>query len=187
MFARTTPHMVGATTSHSRQDLQLPPTILYRRPERVTTGDHEFAVCPRHTAKTRRHTAKTSPTVADGSHVDGKDRVCRVPIVGHTAKLFAVCIYRRTAQKASRRRHGQLTASAVVRHVSAPWTHDENPGFAVCPVSRHMAKLVVGHVDNAASPCAAPRAHGEGTRQCAVPGRPIWSLCRVPWARHTAK
>jgi len=65
----------------------------------ITTGDHEFAVCPRHTAKTRRHTAKTSPTVADGSHGDGKDRVCRVPIVGHTAKLYAVCISRHTAKK----------------------------------------------------------------------------------------
>ena len=36
---------------------------------------------------------------ADGSHRDGKDLVCRVPKVGHTANLFAVCIYRHTAKK----------------------------------------------------------------------------------------
>ena len=58
----------------------------------ITTGDHEFALCP-------RHTAKTSPTVADGSHGDGKDLVCRVSKVGHTANLFAVYIYRCTAKK----------------------------------------------------------------------------------------
>ena len=49
----------------------------------VTTGDHEFAVCPRHTAKTRRHTAKTSPTVADGK--------ARTAATGTAKNLFAVC------------------------------------------------------------------------------------------------
>jgi len=99
-----------------------------------TTGDLEFAVCPRHTAKTRRHTAKTSPTVADGSHGDGKDLVRRVPNVGHTANLFAVCIYRHMAKKS------EQTPSAALRRVPAPWTHGKPTGFAVCPSGRHTAK-----------------------------------------------
>ena len=49
--------------SYSRKKVYI---IIERVSAAITTGDHEFAVCPRHTAKTRRRTAKTSLTVADG-------------------------------------------------------------------------------------------------------------------------
>jgi len=169
----------------------------------ITTGDLEFAVCPRHTAKTRRHTAKTLPTVSDGSHGDGKTLVRRVPNVGHTANLFAVCIYRHTAKKSeqtpSRPADGvggsSPGACAVdtqqtyrLRRAPERLAHGKPSGFAVCPSGRHTAKD--GHF-------AERQAHGEGwslcrvlrfgTRQSMLPGRPIRLLCRVPWPRHTAK
>ena len=58
-----------------------------------------------------------------------------------TRQTYSPCVYigaRR--KKASRRRHGQLTASAAVRRVPAPWTHGEHPAFAVCPWFWHTAK-----------------------------------------------
>ena len=39
---------------------------------------------------------------ADGSYRDGEVFVCRVSKVAHTANLFAVCIYRRTAKKSEK-------------------------------------------------------------------------------------
>jgi len=39
---------------------------------------------------------------ADGSYRDGEALVCRVSKVAHTANLFAVCIYRRTAKKSEK-------------------------------------------------------------------------------------
>ena len=87
-------------------------------------------MCPRHTAKTRRHTAKTSSTVANG--------LPPTAATGMAKTVFAVCVYIGTRRKkASRRRHGQLTASAAVRRVPAPWTHGEHPGFAVCSNGRY--------------------------------------------------
>ena len=98
-----------------------------------------------HNRRPRRHTAKTSPTVADGK--------ARTVATGTAKTLFAVCQKSGTWQtfspcvyissrrkKAGRRRHGQLTASAAVRRVPAPWTHCEHPAFAVCPWFWHTAK-----------------------------------------------
>ena len=39
---------------------------------------------------------------ADGSYRDGEALVCHVSKVAHTANLFAVCIYRRTAKKSEK-------------------------------------------------------------------------------------
>ena len=87
-----------------------------------------------------------------------------------TRQKYSSCVNIGTRQKkASRCRHGQLTASAVVRRVPAPWTHGEDPDFAVCPDSRHTTKLE-------ASPCA-------GTADT----RPSARLRRVPHLGHTAK
>jgi len=61
------------------------------------------------------------------------------------------------AKKASRRRHGQLTASAAVRRVPAPWTHGKPTGFAVRSSGGHTANLQ-------ASPCAGTA----GTRQSCI-------------------
>ena len=123
-------------------------------------------MCPRHTAKTRGHTAKTSPTMADGKAPTAATGTAKTLFAvcqkWGTRQTYSPCVYIGTRRKkASRRRHGQLTASAAVRRVPAPWTHGEHPGFAVCPNGRHTAKLP-------ALPCAAPGAHGE-----------VWSLCRV--------
>ena len=98
-----------------------------------------------HNRRPRRHTAKTSPTVADGK--------ARTVATGTAKTLFAVCQKSGTRQtfspcvyinsrrkKAGRLRHGQLTASAAVRRVPAPWTHGEHPAFAVCPWFWHTAK-----------------------------------------------
>jgi len=73
---------------------------------------------------------------ANGGHGDGKDLVCRVSKVGHTANLFAVCIYRRTAKKSEQ----TPSRPAAIRRVPAPWTHGEHPAFAVCPWFWHTAK-----------------------------------------------
>ena len=112
-----------------------------------TTGDHEFAVCPRHTAKNCKHTAKTSPTVADGSYRDGEALVCRVSKVAHTANLFAVCIYRRTAKKSEKTPSGLADGVGVcspcvctvdtrwtfrLRRVSLVLAHGKSVSFAVC-------------------------------------------------------
>ena len=147
--------------------------ISYSRPG-FTTGDHEFAVCPRHTAKTHRHTAKTSSTMADGK--------ARTAATGTAKTLFAVyqmsgtrqtyspCVYIGTRRKkASRHRHSQLTASAALRRVPAPWTHGKPIGFAVRPSGRHTANLQ-------ASPCA--RAAGTRRRMVTLPCAAFW---------HTAK
>jgi len=78
----------------------------------VTTGDHEFAVCPRHTAKNRKHMAKTSPTVADGK--------APTAATGTAKPLFAVCIYRRTAKK---KREDAVRASGRRRRLFAMCLH----------------------------------------------------------------
>ena len=129
-------------------------------------------MCPRHTAKTRRHTAKTSPTVADGSHGDGKDLVCRVPKIGHTANLFAVCIYRRTAKKSGQMpsrpadgvggcspcaRTAGTQQRSQIRRVPGRQAHGNAPRFAVCPDGRRTATLPD-------SPCALTK----GTRRTMV-------------------
>ena len=111
----------------------------------VTTGDHEFAVCPRHTAKNRKHTAKTFADggrrqSTDGSYRDGEALVCRVSKVAHTANFFAVCIYRRTAKKSEK------TPSGLA------------DGVGVCSP---CVCTVVSTVNFQTSPCVL----GSGTRQ----------------------
>jgi len=78
----------------------------------VTTGDHEFAVCPRHTAKNRKHMAKTSPTVADGK--------APTAATGTAKPLFAVCQKSRTRRTFSpcvyigaRRKKSEKTPSGL--------------------------------------------------------------------------
>ena len=151
----------------------------------VTTGDQEGT--RRRPVGTQRRLRRRWPTAATGT-AKTLFAVCQK---SGTWQTYSPCVSIGTQRKkASRRRHGQLTALAAVRRVPAPWTHGEHPGFAVCPNGRHTAKLP-------ASPCAAPGAHGEvwslcrvlrfGTRQSLLPGRPIRSLCHVPWPRHTVK
>ena len=111
-----------------------------------TTGDHEFAVCPRHTAKTRSHTAKTSPTVADGKAPTAATGTAKTLFAVcqklGTRQTFSPCVYIGSRRKKTgRRRHGQLTASAAVRRVPGRQAHSKPPRFAVCPDGRHTAKL----------------------------------------------
>ena len=99
--------------------------------------------------------ARGTPMVADGSHGDGKDLVRRVPNVGHTANLFAVCIYRHMAKKSeqtpSRPADGvggsspgacAVDTRQTYRLRSAPerQAHGKPSGFAVCPSGRLTAK-----------------------------------------------
>jgi len=108
--------------------------------------------------------ARGTPMVADGSHGDGKDLVCRVPKVGHTANLFAMCIYRRTAKKSeqtpSRPADGIGGCSPCACTVDTRWTsslrcvplvlaHGKIVWFAVCLVPSTQRTMV-------SSPCARP-------------------------------
>ena len=138
---------------------------------------------PRHTAKTRRHTAKTSPTVADGKARAAATGTANILFAvcqkSGTQKTFLPCVYigaRR--KKAGRRRHGQLTASAAVRRVPGRQAHGNAPRFAVCPDGRHTATLPY-------SPCA----RTAGTRQrCQIRHVPRRTMVSSPCARprHTA-
>ena len=134
----------------------------------------------------------------DGGHGDHKDLVRRVPNIEHTANLFAVCIYRHTAKKSEQTPSwladgvgGSSPGACAVdtrqtyrlRRAPEQQTHGKPSGFTVCPSGRHTAKLQGAHGE-VWSLC---RVLGFGTRQSLVPGRPIRSLCRVPWLRHTAK
>jgi len=92
-------------------------------------------------------------------------RLCRVPKVGHTANLFAVCIYRHTAKKSGQTpsrpvdgvggcspcaRTAGTRQRSPIRRVPGRQAHGKAPRFAVCPDGRHTAKLPD-------SPCARPR------------------------------
>ena len=163
-----------------------------------------------HNRRPRRHTAKTSPTVADGKARAAATGTAKILFAvcqkSGTRKTFLPCVYigaRR--KKAGRRRHGQLTASAAVRRVLGRQAHGNTPRFAVCPDGSHTATLPD-------SPCARTagtrqccqirrvplvlahgelwsvrRVHGLGTRRTWCPGLAIWSFCRVPSPWHTAK
>ena len=111
-----------------------------------TTGDHEFAVCSRHTAKTHRYMAKTSPTVADGKAPMAATGTAKTLFAvcqkSGTWQTFSPCVYIGTRRKkASRRRHGQLTASAAVRRVPGRQAHGNAARFAVCLDGRHTTTL----------------------------------------------
>ena len=146
-----------------------------------TTGDHEFAVCP-------RHTAKTSSTMADGK--------ARTAATGMAKTLFAVCQKSGTRQTfslcvyigARRKKRGQTLSRPAdgvggcspcartagtrqrsqIRRVPGRQAHGNAARFAVCPDGRHTATLPD-------SPCALTK----GTRRTMVS-----SPCARP--RHTA-
>ena len=151
-------------------------------------------MCPRHTAKTRRHTAKTSPMVADGKAPTAATGTAKILFAvcqkSGTRKTFLPCVYigaRR--KKAGRRHHGQLTASAAVRRVPGQQAHGNAARFAVCPDGRHTAKppdLPCARTAGTRQSSQIRRVHSLGTRRTWCPGLAIWSLCRVPSPWHTA-
>ena len=87
--------------------------------------------------RVRRMADGKAPTAATGT---AKTLFAVCQMLG-TRQTYSPCVYIGTRRKkVSRRRHGQLTASAALRRVPAPWTHGKPTGFAVCPSGRHTAK-----------------------------------------------
>ena len=95
-------HIPSASDKVQKLRPQVDALITYLRVATATrtTGDHEFAVCLVADGKDFADGCRRQS--ADGNYRDGEALICRVSKVAHTANLFAVCIYRRTAKKSEK-------------------------------------------------------------------------------------
>ena len=98
---------------------------------RITTGLCLFAVCQGHTAKAGLHSAKCLPSITHGKTTAGKELVCRVLHLGHTANTLPCAILGPRQNKVQwQNKEGQpyrgasTSPTSAPKHVAHHWSRD---------------------------------------------------------------